>query len=393
MNNDIRRITKMNRPIYTTARRLTAWAGLAVLAVSVSGCGFQPDSTRTLTTIESPAGQAPGPIQVAQINKIEGIQGVEWLSEQEIVYTQKVKSGEDQQGQPIYKTTRGIRNLQSGEIRDTKPWNMVDVRTVSPDGKHAYVINHWSEGENLRAKHSIENLETGQVQMVSAEAVAGEGLWLDSKSYMLIPGIGEGPVVQIDLNGTATSLPLLSESIQRQDGGFWSSQHFSKVGDRIYFQTFNYPEEVHNLNYFFIRDLERPVIHAVKDGVTRYRSSPDGTRIAVLKSNNASNKELLLMDPEGKGARASIAKDVSSNLDWSADSSKLAFSVMNSPNHAKQISILDISTGSITPVFEYMRTDNELAWSPSGKQLMVTTDMSNDGGVVSLPLLNIIQFK
>lgn len=376
-------------------RRLNAWMSVGFLAISLSACDYQADTAKPKDS-ESRINDTFGWAKTAQIGRFEGVRGLEWVSEQEIGFSRTVKA-EESRGR--YETTRGVLSIRNGEIRDTQPWGWNDTRFVSPDGKHAYTVLRRSEGENLYAKHVIEELATGRNVSVSAENVAGTGLWLDNESYLLIPGIGEGPAQKIGLNGTATPLPALSEKILQNPEKFQSSGHFRKSGDRIYYLERNGPGTVHRLNYFSIKDLEQPVVTSVDidDDVTRYEISPDGNKIAIVKfvsSNGNSEYELVLADRDGaEAAGGPIWKSRSLfELSWSPDSSKLALSGRSAPDSADRTMIVDVAAGGIEQAFECKRSTGPALWSPSGNKLMITAD-EGETGIEAFPVVHIIRLE
>jgi hypothetical protein len=298
-----------------------------------------------------------------------------------------------------YETTRGVLSIRNGEIRDTLLFDWNNTRVLSPDGKHAYSVLLCAEGENLYAKHVIENLVTGGNVSVSAENVAGTGLWLDNESYLLIPGIGEGEAMKIGLNGTAAPLPALSEKILQNPEKFQSSGHFRKSGDRIYYLERNGQGTVHRINYFSIKDLEQPVVTSVDidDDVTRYEISPDGNKIAIVKfvsSNGNSEYELVLADRDGaEAAGGPIWKSRSLfELSWSPDSSKLALSGRSAPDSADRTMLVDVAAGGIEQAFECKRRTGPALWSPSGNKLMITAD-EGETGIVAVPVVHIIRLE
>lgn len=376
-------------------RRLNAWMSVGFLAISLSACDYQSDTAKPKDS-ESRINDTVGSAKTAQIGRFENVRGVEWVSEQEISFSKTLKAGESN---GRYETTRGVLSIRNGGIRDTQPWGWNDTRVVSPDGKQAYIVLHRSEGENLYAKHVIEELATGRNVTVSAENVAGTGLWLDNESYLLIPGIGEGPAKKIGLNGTAAPLPAFSEKILQNPEKFQSSGHFRKSGDRIYYLGRNGPGTEHRLNYFSIKDLEQPVVTSLDmdDDVTRYEISPDGTIVAIVKSvssNGNSEYELVLADRDGaEAAGGPIWKSRSTfELSWSPDSSKLAFSGRSAPDSAERTMIVEAATGIIGQVFESKRIEGPALWSPSGNMLMITAD-EGETGIEALPVVHIIRLE
>lgn len=372
---------------------------LAIMTILLTSCGNGDENRtsiksgeQTLTMMDSSTVNLQDPFTVQRINRLDGIQGIRWNSDHEIVYIKWLKTGTDKHNQPVFKSAVGVKDILSGETKDEKPWSPGETRIWSPDSKHAYVWDTYMKGENLYATHSIENGNEGQAVTVPLKAVSGSAAWLDNEHVLYMGGIGDGGVVQVNLQGHVTSLPALSKLMESGDTRYTDT---ATVGDRLYSLETNYPKAVHRLNYIQLSQLEKPVARTVKDNVLRYQPSADGQTIAIVttKTTMDASQQLFLIDAEGNQLGKSIAKGILiEQMAWSADDSKLAYGILDKAGNGYQIFVFDIKTGKNTAVFEGSRIAGDLLWSPDGKHLMVPVDRSQSGNQV-LPETNILQFK
>ncbi|NOU88509.1 hypothetical protein GC102_22535 [Paenibacillus sp. LMG 31460] len=365
------------------------WIVCPVLAIALSACSTGGEKR----TIVEESGQALSVMNASSLNpqiimsvnkmdRLEGIKGVKWISNREIVYIKSIKNRESE----------GVRDLLSGETKDEKSWNSQETRLLSPNQKHIYVVNRTQTGENIEARHTIENIESSHVKPVSFEAVSGEGLWLDNEHVLYKGGIGDGGVVMVDLNGAVTPMPELSRIMNKDNSKY--TENTVKADNRLYFQESDYPNGIHNLNYIALRDLHKPQVTTVSKDVLRFRPSPDGQKIALIKksSSESSEYEMTLIDSEGKQLGNVVAKATHiEQMSWSPDGSKLAYGTTMAGGE-NQVYVLDLKSGSTSSIFECERFDGDILWSPDGKQLMVPSNLSKSG-VDYLPVTNILQFN
>lgn len=140
-----------------------------------------------------------------------------------------------------------------------------------------------------------------------------------------------------------------------------------------------------------------------KEGVNSYRWSPDGKQIAFTSADTLTKDmknrkklygefeiddagyrmtHLWIIDvyPEGntKAKRLTSGTDFTvSGFNWSPDGAKIAFDYRPDPlinSWGKtDISILDVETGTITPLVSQIGPDSGPAWSPDGRWILFST--------------------
>jgi hypothetical protein len=79
--------------------------------------------------------------------------------------------------------------LQSGETRYEKSGNYQETRLLSPDEKHAYVVNCTQIGENIVGRHTIRpSLDEQKIVLVkkgSSESTEYQMILIDSEGKQL----------------------------------------------------------------------------------------------------------------------------------------------------------------------------------------------------------------
>lgn len=103
--------------------------------------------------------------------------------------------------------------------------------------------------------------------------------------------------------------------------------------------------------------------------------SPDGKWIAFLRqARGRAGSELCVMRGDGSNLRAVVQLEPSRyghTLSWSPDSQQLAFDRAGDGTSESVVSILDLRTGSVTPLAFGARA---ASWSPDGRQLALVRE-------------------
>ncbi|WP_144028394.1 hypothetical protein [Paenibacillus ferrarius] len=265
---------------------------------------------------------------------------------------------------------------------------------MSPDGKHIYVVNLHMEGENLFAKHTIRNSNSGQSVPISLDLVSGYAIWLDNEHVLYIGGIGEEGVTRIDLQGHLTSMPALGQIMAPTE--LKQTERATIGNDRLYYLESNYPNHVHDLKYIELSQMDAPAAHQVRGEVSLFQPMKAGPMISVVTTQShldESKQELILIDSNGKQQGAALAIGAAiGQMVWSPDDSKLAFGMLRKVGSTYQISVFDLKTGSSSVVFEGPRLIGDLLWSEDSTRLSVTIDRFKDS-LETQPETNIIQIK
>jgi TolB protein len=117
-----------------------------------------------------------------------------------------------------------------------------------------------------------------------------------------------------------------------------------------------------------------------KDGVSAFDAvwSPAGDMIAFcvgryFRAAGLPSAQIALMKPDGSGYREIAEEGVNNGFpSWSPDGKRLVY------KRGKQLVILSVADGKISPLTDGTHYDNFPKWSPKGDVIMFTTDRDND---------------
>jgi Tol biopolymer transport system component len=114
--------------------------------------------------------------------------------------------------------------------------------------------------------------------------------------------------------------------------------------------------------------------------------SPDGAQIIFSSDRNVQwNTDLYLMDADGKNIRSlRQTPDNEFSAVWSPDGRRLAFG--SSQSSSAQLLILDVESGTITPLLDNKGFDDVPSWSPDGQSLALSSIRESDYEIYTLRL-------
>ncbi|MEC0264740.1 hypothetical protein [Paenibacillus anseongense] len=367
---------------------------LGVIVVLLSSCVTEKLQISTKIELEENSDIILDSSNSWTTSRLEGIHGVGWVSNHEIEFVQSVKIGTDEHHESIFKNTRGIKDIISGEVRGEKPDISYDIYSVSPDGRHIYVKLNHMEDEKLVAEHRMLSRDGGETKEIANQAIAGSAIWLDNVHVLYTGGIGDGGVVQIDLQGNITPMPALSQLMEHKDTGTRNIEQVTKIGERLYFvegSEFSYIETSH---------LDNPVIHRLYDkSVNRFYPAPDEKQIAVVTTEGSqfgkTKSELLLLDPDGNSIGNHLESgEYFNSISWSLDQSKLTYVVMKEYPKKYEVHVVDMKSGENKMIYKSgnRAASSEMYWSPNSKLMMFIVDRSHST-LESKPDTIIYEFK
>ncbi|TXK70657.1 PD40 domain-containing protein [Paenibacillus sp. N3.4] len=346
---------------------------LAVMAILLSSCVTEKSQVATKNALEENTDIVLDSSNSWTTSRLEGIHGTGWISDHEIEFVQSVKVGTDEHHEPKYKDTMGIKDIISGDVRGEKPGISYDIYAVSPDGRHIYVKQNHMEDENLVAEHRMISRDGGETMEIANQAAAGSAVWLDNEHVLYMGGIGDGGVVQIDLQGKITPMPALNQFDT-------NVKQVTKIGERLYFVG------VVGLSYIEMSQLDNPVLHTIYDeNVNRFYPSPDGHQIAVVTTKFGSQSdrmksELLLLDPDGNPIVDHLETgEYFYSITWSLDQSKLTYVVTKHYPDKYEVHVVDMKRVENKMIYKSGNqvAGSELFWSPNSKLMMFTVDRSH----------------
>ncbi|WNS41927.1 hypothetical protein [Paenibacillus sp. MMS20-IR301] len=338
--------------------------------LSIAGCSTENTETRqvvekagqTITVLDNRSESVYTQLKLAGIDKIEGVRGTEFVSEDMIVVNKENRSlapqvieGQERYPRNLYLhtlSTGGETPLQEGEQNYGAP-------LMSPDKTHLF----YKELYDATGLGYIMELSTGNsVKASGAEFRSEEGRWSDN-GHVIYPDM-EGNIISADLNGKqetvlATGIPYVHEVVQ--------------TGSRILYVT----GEDSQLSAY---DTGTKQTKALKKNVMWAVPSPDGSRLAIVERTGPGVMVLKLCDSEGNEQSVLATGQQIFGTGWSPDGSKLAYatSAAGAADDQEDLFITEVETGEQTPVLNDIHLSDQLRWSPSGKKLLASATVLKD---------------
>ncbi|OMD43694.1 TolB family protein [Paenibacillus odorifer] len=349
--------------------------GIVLLAVGIAGCssitqnnGGGATNNPPVTVIdknkpENPDSQIDEPITMDQLERIDGLYAQDWLNENELLIAQTNPDAKkiDSDSGPMKPTQLYIYNLKTKQVKALKPSEdrVQESPIVSPDGQ--YVFFHENTSFMMDGGRGVlVHLPTGTSRIITDKDKGGQewGQWTDSNH--LIVGNGKGAILQV---GTVSKEEVLLSKDKNV-----MFDYAAKTGNMLFYIN---PNPDNTLSAY---NLETKKESIVDKSVWRMSLSPDGNQLAMLKSTGDTERTLFLMNSNDTSKRTKLAVTTQMYaFDWSPDSSYLAFAVYNKDRDGMNgVYVEDAKTGKIEQLGDFQDVAT-VAWSPSGKQLMVST--------------------
>ncbi|WP_346938475.1 hypothetical protein [uncultured Clostridium sp.] len=326
-------------------------------------------------------------VTASKINTYEGLIGYDWLSENEILV-----SKENKELDPI-KNNLGefkVQNLYSYDLNSKKEKSIADksksqsYAISSPDKKHAFYVNDF-EKENIgyitdsegNIKVKINEPHMDMADLTQAQWINNEELIMP---YMNIKGFY---IVKID--GTSSKI----ENVEKEQMAIGDTSNFHSealtngmciinpvmVGDKIYYRTQQNEEK--KMKVYDIKTKETKEF--INEQVFNFKLSPDKKNfiMEVIQKDKESDA-LIATDLNGENMQT-LAQGYIFGESWSPDGTKVAY--ISNKMESEGVYVVDVKTGekSLVSKGEYYVP---VAWSPSGKKIMVHATEQKDGKTI-----------
>ncbi|OWA37716.1 hypothetical protein B9G55_06620 [Saccharibacillus sp. O16] len=328
--------------------------------------GGRPNDVPDITVTENTNQSVYADLKLEDIQKVNGVRGQDWLSEDEILVDRQNDSGDPQafgDGQII---PHGLyaHKLAGGKekaiIANEENWGGAKL---SPDKKHVF----YQKLFEMTGVGYIMDLETGKsVEIAKGREILIDGAWLDNEHF--IYGNIEGGLFQADLQGTETQLlDLTQDAGQRANG-------IQTAGDIVYYTGLNEQE-------LFAYHTSTKKLDRFSSGIQWVIPSPDGSQLALVKRTGQTEMELMLTDLAGNEKKTLASGTQVFGTSWSPDGKRLAYTVTSADDGSKDgLYISDASTGEAFMISSDLADAGDaMKWSESGTKIMVNKSERENG--------------
>ncbi|EFM08666.1 putative lipoprotein [Paenibacillus curdlanolyticus YK9] len=302
-------------------------------------------------------------VEVDRIDKFEGVRGMDWLTESEIIISRENKERPPitVEGEKRYPLNLFAYDLNTGKERllvadeNNKHANFA---VLSPS--KAYMFYKMNIEESAYAY--ILNLKTGEKKQVSEELVPiRDGVW-DGDDTVVFAGIpGQVFAAHPDRN----TEKLLSDA--------------GRAMNPVMSQGVLYYTDMLTLKAYQPKSGKTSTISAKVENVM---PSPDGNQLAIVKMTGDTERTLVITDLKGNVKKTLSTGTQIFGVSWSPDGTKLAYNLIDeAENGVKGIVVANASTGKTTfATIDVPYASDPVAWSPSGKKLVASTFINDDKG-------------
>ncbi|WP_164779809.1 TolB-like translocation protein [Paenibacillus kobensis] len=355
--------------------------GLAVALLA--GCSSSSDGNRVviekpdkeITVITDKQEPVQETIEVDRIDKLDGMRGMDWLSESELVISRENKERPPikVEGEDRYPINLFAYDLTTGKDRllvqdeDNKHANFA---VLSPSRTYMFYKMNIEES----AYAYIMDLKTGEKKQVSEELVPiRDGVW-DGDDTVVFSGT-PGQVYAAHPDSETEKLLSLS-----------GNARFPVMFQGLLYYT----DEKLNAKVYSPKD---DTTKTLAENVEQIFPSPDGTRLALVKMTGDTERTLVITDLEGN-VKTTLSKGTQVvGLEWSPDGKKLAYNLIDeSDNGTKGIVVADAATGkTVFATIDVQYASDPVSWSPSGDKLVASTYVNDDQG--NRPVTYIVTLK
>lgn len=347
-------------------KKLIAAAMIGAISITaLTGCGVQSTTDRTviqkddkqIVVIDEKQGTGAEEIALDKILSFEDIRVLDWISEDTILIMKENKD------MPQFQAEEGMaypKNFYEFNI-NTKEEKLVAESKLnmsngilSPDKKHIF----YKEGIEENLTGFILNRETGKkLQVTATDSISSyEGQWVDNTSVIL-SSFSEGKITLVDVDGNQVELGKSTERILGNT---------CRIGDKIYYTVAG--------EKLYVQDLDGTNRKLLMENVVWIIPSPDRTKFAMVKHTAQTERTLYITDLEGKELMNLSKATQIYGVNWSPDQSKLAYITMEPENNSGGLFVADALNGKVVQLsVDIHDAADPLRWSPSGKQVSVTT--------------------
>ncbi|WP_241781840.1 hypothetical protein [Paenibacillus sp. DMB5] len=285
-------------------------------------------------------------LQLEGIDKVGGVRGLDWVSEDVIVVDKENKSLAPQliEGTEQYPHNLYLQNLSTGADTPLQEGDQnYGAAQVSPDKKYVF----YKETNEMVGLGYILGLESGSpVKVDEAPFRVEEGEWAD-EGHVIFPGM-DGIIYRTDVQGTKETVVETGESYVHE---------VMQSGNIIYYVT---GEDMQLTAY----DTDSKQSKVLKSSVVWVIPSPDGSKLAIVKRTKPGEMVLVLCDSEGNEQAELASGQQVFGTSWSPDGSKLAYSLTaeNPADDQNGVFITELDSGEQTQLLG----DIEIATSCAG---------------------------
>lgn len=347
-------------------RKLIAAAMIGVIGITAMiGCTVQDKGNRTviqkedkqIVVIEDQQGSKEGEIALDKIVSFEDMRVLDWISEDTILIMK------ENTAMPQFQAEMGMaypKNFYEFNIK-TKEEKLIAESELnmsngilSPDKRHIF----YKEGIEENLTGFILNRETGKkLQVTERDSISSyEGQWVNN-STVILSSFSEGRMMQADIDGNIIELGRPAERMIANTMRIGNDVYYTTMGEKMY-----------------VQDLDGSNRRLVMEGVVWIIPSPDRTKFAMVKHTAQTERTLYITDLEGKELfKLSKATQIY-GVNWSPDQSKLAYITMEPEANSGGLFVADAENGNVVQLsVDIKDAADPLRWSPSGKQISVTS--------------------
>ena len=351
-------------------KKIAAAMAALMCAGALAACTPQKPVDRTvinkedkqIVVIDNQQQKPETEIALDKITSIEDIRVLDWVSENTLLIMK------DNTNMPKYRAESGMlypKNLYEYNL-DTKEekliaesQNNMSNAVLSMDKKHIF----YKEGYGEVLTGYILNRETGEkVQITDIDSVSSyEGRWVDNNTVIL----ATFPVSKIILADTQGKVTVLSENAGRM------LNNTAKLGDKVYYTTLE--------GKLYVQNASGDNKKLMMENVEWLIPSPDMTKLAIVKKTAQTERTLYITDLEGKELQKLSKATQIYGVNWSPDGSKVTYVTMEPSSNSGGLFAADIQKGNVVQLsVDIHDAADPLRWSPSGKQISVTTGAFED---------------
>lgn len=351
-------------------RKRTGIAILAAACLLAAGCSATdgaggasapPGNGSSVTVIDNQAESVYAqPVKLEQIDRLEGVRGMDWLSEEELVVggpDPEPAEGREQPWQHLY-----IRNLATDQDTPLVTGERnVGAALLSPNKRHLF-FKELFEATGIPYLLDLQTMQ--EVRAGEGEISGDEGEWAGNEHvvYSLFPASGD--IVFAGLDGRQETV------VRHAEGGY---THGAVQGGRIIYYLAG--------DRLVSHDLDSGENGEGIDGVEWIVPSPDGKRLAVVRLTGEAERSLLLCDAAGNELSTLAVGTQIFGANWSPDGTRLAYTVSSDDGSLKGLFIAEAESGDHTQIgLDIDHVSDKLRWSPSGQKLLAATSMPGPDG-------------
>lgn len=351
----------------------------AVMAVTIFGCSAKGNGRviitqegRKITLLNTAKPQNAETTEpsnefiIEKIDKIEGVQGEDWLEGDNILIT---RENPDLEPIRVADSMENIRNLftyntgTGKKVLLYKENDYLYMPIVSPDKKHI-LVQTYKDGE-LKGQILDQN---GSVIVTVSEENTQKGLHL---SYSNAKWVNNDLVI-VPSSGDGVCLIHVNADIEVMDGiDRMQTDTAVMAEDKIYYISTD-----RNLMSVDVNTREKTV---VKEKIYDFELSPKKDKFALEKKLNNGKIALIITDLSGNElSQLTVGKSVF-GMSWSPDQTKLAYIKLDDKESENGLYIMKLEDKeSLYVSQDFIGIDNGLKWNTAGNKVLASISEVKD---------------